>query len=128
LPQVGARHRTRLADCAAAREKGVPEAPGARRERADMTDETLQGYRESIDNIDAALVFLLAERFKVTQKVGVYKATAGLPPADPGREAAQIARLRGLAKSANLDPEFSEKFLRFIIEEVIRHHETASKA
>lgn len=88
-----------------------------------MTDETLKGYRESIDNIDAALVFLLAERFKVTQAVGRYKAAAGLPPADPGREAAQIERLRSLARLANLDPDFSEKFLRFIIEEVIRHHE-----
>jgi len=88
-----------------------------------VTDETLSGYRQSIDNIDAALVFLLAERFKVTQAVGRYKATSGLPPADASREEAQIARLRGLAKQADLDPEFSEKFLRFIIDEVIRHHE-----
>ena len=88
-----------------------------------MTDDTLHSYRESIDNIDAALVFMLAERFKVTQAVGRYKAEAGLPPADPGREAAQIDRLRMLARSANLDPDFSEKFLRFIIDEVIRHHQ-----
>ena len=88
-----------------------------------MPDQTLQRFRQSIDNIDAALVFLLAERFKVTQAVGVYKAEAGLPPADPGREDAQIARLRALARDADLDPEFSEKFLRFIIDEVIRHHE-----
>ena len=68
---------------------------------------------------------MLAERFKVTQAVGEYKAQSGLPPADPGREDAQIARLRALAKDADLDPEFSEKFLRFIIDEVIRHHERA---
>ncbi len=85
-------------------------------------DETLRGYRKSIDNIDAALVCLLAERFKVTQAVGRHKATSGLPPADPGREEQQIARLRALAEEAELDPEFSEKFLRFIIDEVIRHH------
>lgn len=91
-----------------------------------MTDATLEGYRESIDNIDASLVFMLAERFKVTQKVGAYKATAGLPAADPGREAAQVARLRALATQAKLDPEFSEKFLRFIIDEVIRHHARAA--
>lgn len=90
-----------------------------------MSDEVLQRYRESIDNIDAALVFMLAERFKVTQAVGRYKAEAGLPPADPGREATQIERLRALARSANLDPDFSEKFLRFVIDEVIRHHEKA---
>jgi chorismate mutase len=87
-----------------------------------MMDETLRGYRKSIDNIDAALVCLLAERFKVTQAVGRHKATSGLPPADPGREEQQIARLRALAEEAELDPEFSEKFLRFIIDEVIRHH------
>lgn len=88
-----------------------------------MSDQTLQGYRRSIDNIDAALVFLLAERFKVTQAVGRHKAEHGLPPADPAREVEQIARLRALARHAELDPEFSEKFLRFIIDEVIRHHE-----
>jgi chorismate mutase len=88
-----------------------------------VTDPTLADFRQSIDNIDAALVFLLAERFAITKKVGVYKAEAGLPPADPTREEVQIARLRHLAESAHLDPEFSEKFLRFIIDEVIRHHE-----
>lgn len=88
-----------------------------------MPDPTLAAYRRSIDNIDAALIHLLAERFKITQSVGRYKAEAGLPPADPGREDAQIARLRRLAAEAELDPEFSEKFLRFIITEVIRHHE-----
>lgn len=86
-------------------------------------DEKLKQYRESINNIDAALVFMLAERFKVTQAVGEYKAANDLPPADPNREKDQITRLRQLASDANLDPEFSEKFLRFIIDEVIRHHE-----
>ena len=88
-----------------------------------MADDTLSGFRQSIDNIDAALVFLLAERFKVTQAVGRHKAEHCLPPADPDREKAQIDRLRALAGQANLDPDFSEKFLRFIIDEVIRHHE-----
>jgi len=85
--------------------------------------EKLQAYRESIDNIDASLVFMLAERFKITKAVGFYKKEHDLPPADPGREQDQVARLRELAKSANLDPEFSEKFLQFIIREVIQHHE-----
>ena len=88
-------------------------------------DPVLAAYRKSIDNIDAALIHILAERFRITQAVGEYKAKATLPPADPDREARQIARLRKLSEEANLDPEFSEKFLRFIIEEVIRHHEKA---
>jgi chorismate mutase len=89
-----------------------------------MTDQdTLSGFRDSIDNIDAALVFMLAERFKVTQAVGEFKANNNLPPADPSREERQIERLRQLARDAKLDPDFTEKFLRFIIDEVIRHHQ-----
>ncbi|PZN49644.1 MAG: chorismate mutase [Proteobacteria bacterium] len=83
----------------------------------------LAGYRASIDNIDAALIHMLAERFRCTKAVGVLKATHGLPPADPAREAEQIERLRRLAREANLDPDFAEKFLNFVIREVIRHHE-----
>ena len=85
--------------------------------------EQLASYRASIDNIDAALVHLLAERFKITQAVGRYKADAGLDASDPGREDEQIARLRALAEESGLDPGFTESFLRFIVSEVIRHHE-----
>ncbi|MFE2279299.1 chorismate mutase [Streptomyces sp. NPDC059454] len=85
--------------------------------------EELARLRDSIDNIDAAVVHMLAERFKCTQQVGRLKAAHQLPPADPGREARQIARLRVLAENAKLDPAFAEKFLNFIIAEVIHHHE-----
>jgi chorismate mutase len=83
----------------------------------------LDRLRDSIDNIDAAVVHMLAERFKCTQQVGHLKAAHRLPPADPAREARQIARLRTLAGDAKLDPAFAEKLLNFIIGEVIRHHE-----
>jgi chorismate mutase len=92
-----------------------------------LPDPVLAGYRASIDNIDAALIHILAERFRITKAVGAYKAENALPPSDPGREERQIARLRKLAEDAQLDPEFSEKFLRFIIQEVIRHHEQAAE-
>ena len=88
----------------------------------------LARLRGSIDNIDAAIVHMLAERFKCTQEVGRLKAEYRLPPADPARERDQIERLRGLAISARLDPAFAEKFLNFIIAEVIRHHETIARA
>ena len=90
---------------------------------ADMARARLSEYRVSIDNIDAALVHMLAERFRCTKAVGVLKARHALPPADPAREQQQIARLRQLAQDAHLDPDFAEKFLNFIIREVIRHHE-----
>ena len=90
-------------------------------------DEQLRAYRASIDNIDAALVHLLAERFKITQAVGRYKAATGLPPSDPGREREQVARLRAIAVESGLDPAFTEAFLRFIVSEVIRHHEAIAE-
>jgi chorismate mutase len=89
-------------------------------------DPVLAAFRKSIDNIDAALIHMLAERFRITQAVGEYKAQAGLPASDPSREARQVERLRALAVEADLDPEFSEKFIRFVIDEVIRHHRRAA--
>ncbi|MEY1554637.1 chorismate mutase [Yoonia sp. R2331] len=84
--------------------------------------ELLKGHRESIDRLDAILVYTLGERFKHTQAVGALKAEHDLPPSDPTREAQQIARLTDLANRADLDPEFAKKFLNFIIQEVIQHH------
>ena len=93
-----------------------------------MTDaaraaELLKEHRESIDRLDAILVYTLAERFKHTQGVGRLKAVHDLPPSDPAREEQQIARLTALAREADLDPEFAKKFLAFVIQEVIKHHE-----
>lgn len=88
----------------------------------------LAELRGSIDNMDAALIHLLAERFKITQRVGVLKATLGLPPADPEREKDQIIRMRRLAEFSHLDPEFAEKFISFIVAEVVRHHEDLQEA
>ena len=90
---------------------------------ATLAAELLKEHRDSIDRLDAILVFTLAERFKHTQSVGRLKAEHALPPSDPVREEAQIARLTDLAKQADLDPDFAKKFLAFIIQEVIKHHE-----
>ncbi|HMO06719.1 MAG TPA: chorismate mutase [Paracoccaceae bacterium] len=92
-----------------------------------QTAALLRDHRDSIDRLDAILVYTLAERFKHTQSVGRLKAVHGLPPSDPAREAQQIARLERLSAEADLDPEFAKKFLTFIIGEVIRHHENLQK-
>lgn len=94
---------------------------------ARRAEELLKEHRESIDRLDAILVYTLAERFKHTQGVGRLKAEHDLPPSDPDREARQIERLEWLSKEADLDPEFARKFLNFIISEVIRHHEKLQK-
>ncbi|WP_172120984.1 chorismate mutase [Actinomyces faecalis] len=102
-------------------------APGPRTEAVEASQPgvppELAGYRATIDNLDAALVHLLAERFRCTQQVGLLKARLNLPASDPAREDRQVARLRALAEDSGLDPVFAEKFFAFIVEEVIRHHE-----
>ena len=104
---VGVRSRTEAVESA---QPGVPAE--------------LAAYRATIDNLDAALVHLLAERFRCTQRVGVLKAGLSLPPSDPARERRQVDRLRALARDSGLDPVFAEKFFSFIVAEVIRHHES----
>jgi len=86
--------------------------------------EVLKDHRASIDRLDAILVYTLGERFAHTQAVGKLKAEHDLPPSDPARESAQIARLTDLANRADLDPEFAKKFLNFVIQEVIQHHKS----
>lgn len=93
---------------------------------ADDPIETLHRFRGTIDNIDAALVYLLAERFRATKQVGHLKARHGMPPSDPAREEQQLARLRTLAVDADLDPEFAQKWFTFVVAEVIRHHTEAA--
>lgn len=94
----------------------------------DSLPEGLRTARATIDNIDAALIHILAERFRCTQAVGALKAELGLPASDPEREARQIARLRDLASESGLDPVFAEKFLKFIVTEVIRNHEVIARS
>jgi len=87
----------------------------------------LRDLRDSIDNIDAAIVHMLAERFRCTRAVGKLKAQHGLPSRDPGREAEQVSRLRQLAAISKLDPDFAEEFLTLVIRQVIRLHEAVPR-
>ena len=94
---------------------------------AERAQELLADLRQSIDNLDAVLVHTLAERFRCTQTVGKLKAEHTLPPSDPARETRQIERLERMCADSGLDPEFAKKFQRFIIDEVIRHHQQFQK-
>jgi chorismate mutase len=94
---------------------------------ADDARAELLRLRGTIDNIDAALIYMLAERFRATQQVGILKAEHAMPPSDPAREEQQVARLRALAEEAHLDPEFAEKWFNFVVAEVIRHHTEAAE-
>ena len=96
-------------------------------DNATRAQEILMNFRHSIDNLDAILVHTLAERFRCTQAVGRLKAEHDLPPSDPARESRQIARLQRLAEDSGLDPEFAKKFMRFIVDEVICHHQKFQK-
>lgn len=82
----------------------------------------LHNLRKSIDNIDSAMVLLLAERFRITAQVGEYKKLHQLPPADLSREADQESHLKQLASESGLDPEFALKYLELVRSEVKRLH------
>ena len=84
--------------------------------------DVLHDHRDSIDRLDAILVYTLSERFRHTKAIGKLKAENGLLPSDPDREAYQISRLENLADEAGLDPKFAKNLLNFIIQEVIQHH------
>jgi len=83
--------------------------------------------RASIGNIDAAVILMLAERFRCTRVIGSLKAEHNLPPSDPDREAQQMVRLRALASNAGLDPGFAERSHKYVVREVVRHHEQARR-
>ena len=84
--------------------------------------DVLHDHRDSIDRLDAILVYTLGERFRHTKAIGKLKAENNLPPSAPDREAYQISRLENLADEAGLDPKFAKNLLNFIIQEVIQHH------
>ncbi|MFC6338045.1 chorismate mutase [Pseudomonas sp. CCM 7891] len=88
----------------------------------------LSSYRQTIDNIDAALIHMLAERFRCTDQVGVLKAENHLPAVDKDREQHQYDRLQKLAEDANLDPLFVEKLMQFVISEVVQRHRQIASA
>lgn len=87
-----------------------------------MNNDELELLRKSIDNMDAALLAVLAERFRLTGQVGLLKKREGLPAEDRLRETEQIGRFRSLAASAGLDPDLAERFHAFLVKESKSNH------
>ena len=92
------------------------------RDTAEKAQNLLYEHRQSIDRLDAILVYVLAERFAHTKAVGKLKAIHELPASDPARETEQLKRLEKLSGQAGLDTKFAKKLLNFIIDEVIEQH------
>lgn len=90
--------------------------------------EHIDTLRASIDNIDMAIVALLAERFKATAQVGALKARAGFAAADYAREEQQMQRLRRVAQGAGLDVEIAEQYREFVVTETKRRHRRIAEA
>lgn len=90
-------------------------------ENSDITRQ-LSVFRQTIDNIDAALIDMLAQRFRCTDEVGLLKARHQLPAVDKKREQHQYERLTALAQEANLDTAFVQKLMQFVIGEVVERH------
>ena len=89
--------------------------------------ERLSKYRSGIDEIDDEIIVLLGKRFDITYKVGLLKAEFTLPPQDKLRENKQKIRLRNLAEKNKINPDFVEKLLQLIQQEVIKNHKQIYK-
>ena len=61
--------------------------------------------RERIEEIDRAVVGLLAERVAIAREIGRFKRVAALPTLDPAREAAVVRHAGELAREALIDDE-----------------------
>ncbi len=87
-----------------------------------MSEVNLTDLRDRINHVNYSLLVLLAERFRLTEQVGVYKKVHGLPIVDKQREELQLKELERLAGELGMDSSIARKIFRLIIDEVcIRH-------
>ena len=97
------------------------EEPVGVRHHGRMEDE-LEVLRRQIDAVDEQFVQLLAERFRITRRVGAIKAERGLPAQDAIREAQIDAKVRRLAADHELDEGLVSDVLRAVIDRVVAEH------
>ncbi|WP_071396788.1 chorismate mutase [Bacillus tuaregi] len=87
-----------------------------------MEEINLEDLRIQIDKVDRELIKLLAERFELTEQVGVYKAKKNLNPQDKSREAKQFEKLEKLSLENGLNPEYAQKIFRCVMDIAISRH------
>lgn len=88
-----------------------------------IPDELL-AVREQIDRVDQGLVLLLANRFALTQRVGLLKAEHNLSSFDPERENRKLETIRNLCEEHGVDPTLVADILARVMREVVKNHET----
>lgn len=77
----------------------------------------LTALRDQIDDVDKALLNLLAKRLELVAKVGEVKSRFGLPIYVPEREASILASRRAEAEAIGVPPDLIEDVLRRVMRE-----------
>lgn len=77
----------------------------------------LTALRDQIDDVDKALLNLLAKRLELVAKVGEVKSRFGLPIYVPEREASMLASRRAEAEAIGVPPDLIEDVLRRVMRE-----------
>ena len=75
-------------------------APSEQQAAADLAR-----LRDAVEDVDARMVALIAERVQLAGAIGAAKRTLGRPTLDPRREAAVVRRSGELAREHGLDDE-----------------------
>lgn len=88
---------------------------------AQSAADPLGELRAQIDEVDTALVDLLARRLRLVEQVGEVKGKHGLPIYAPDREATMIAAKRAMAADQGLNPDLIEDVLRRCMRESYAH-------
>ena len=83
----------------------------------------LENYRQQLDQIDQQWIELLAQRFAITEKVGLLKKKQQLDATDAKREQQQMLKIEQQAQKASINPKLAQDILRLIIDEVVQNHE-----
>ena len=77
----------------------------------------LTALRDQIDEVDKALLNLLAKRLELVAEVGEVKSRFGLPIYVPEREASMLASRRAEAEALGVPPDLIEDVLRRVMRE-----------